>query len=148
MPRSRLNRIGKPLREANILRVVVSPESLVMNVPARHDVVLGRRDRKELTEGFSVLLDEAFRFLAIRSYAVTDRIDHPAFDVMESLGVVTPVGGLPRRSALSRFTPVIGISVALLGLVLVRRKVGLPQDLPDFFHGERLVIHCILQQYV
>ena len=66
MPRSRLNRIGKPLREANILRVVVSPESLVMNVPARHDVVLGRRDRKELTEGFSVLLDEAFRFPAIR----------------------------------------------------------------------------------
>ena len=101
MPRSRLNRIGKPLREANILRVVVSPESLVMDVPARHDVVLGRCNRKELTEGFSVLLDEAFRFLAIRNYAVADRIDHPAFDVVESLGVVTPVGGLPRSGALS-----------------------------------------------
>ena len=111
-PRDALDRVGKPLCEANLLRIVVLlAESLVMDVPARHDVVLGWRDRKELTEGFSVLLDEAVRLLAIRSYAVADRIDHPAFDVMESLGVATPVGGLPRSSALSRFTPVVSVTI-------------------------------------
>ena len=49
-PRDALDRVGKPLREANLLRIVVLAESLVVDVAARHDVVLGGRDRKELAE--------------------------------------------------------------------------------------------------
>ena len=101
LPRSRLDRVGKPLREANILRVVMIPESLFVNVPSRHDVVLGGRDRKELTESFSVFLDQASSPLAVRSDTITNRIDHPAFNVMESLGILPPVGGSPRSRAFS-----------------------------------------------
>ena len=50
LPRDALDRVGKPLREANLLRIVVLAESLVVDVAARHDVVLGGRDRKELAE--------------------------------------------------------------------------------------------------
>ena len=50
LPRNMLDRIGKPLCEANLLRIVVLAESLVGDVAARHDVVLGGRDRKELAE--------------------------------------------------------------------------------------------------
>ena len=50
MPRNALDRGGKPLCETNLLRIVVLAESLVGDVAARHDVVLGGRDRKELAE--------------------------------------------------------------------------------------------------
>jgi hypothetical protein len=95
-----------------------------------------------------MFLDEAGRPLAVSSGIIANCIDHPAFNVMESLSILPPVGGLPRSSAFSRFTPVIGISVAFLGLVLVRRKVGVSQDLPDLFQGELIVIHCVLHKYV
>ena len=49
-PRDALDRVGKPLCEANLLRIVVLAESLVIDVAARHDAVLGGHDRKELAE--------------------------------------------------------------------------------------------------
>ena len=148
LPRDMLDRIGEPLREASLLRIVVFAESLVVDVPARHDVVLGRRDRKELTESFSMFLDEAGRSLAVRSGTIANRVDHPAFNVVETLGILPPFRSAPRGCTPARFTPVIGISVALFGLVLVSRKVGVSQDLPDLFKGEFVVIHCILQQCI
>ena len=44
--------------------------------------------------------------------------------------------------------PVIGLAVAFLGSRLVGREVGVPQNLPDLFDGQRVVVHCILQEYV
>ena len=58
LPRNRLDRIGEPLRETSLLRIVVFAETLVVDVRARHDVVLGGRNREELTESFSMFLDE------------------------------------------------------------------------------------------
>ena len=67
------DRIRKPLGEAFLLRVVMRAESLVSDVRARDQVVLGRRDRKELTESFSMFLDEAGRPLAVRSGTIMFR---------------------------------------------------------------------------
>ena len=44
--------------------------------------------------------------------------------------------------------PVVGLAVAFLGSSPVGSKVGVPQDLPDLFDGQRVIVHCILQEYV
>ena len=80
-----------------------------------------------------MLLDKADGPLAVRGDTIANCLDHPAFDVMESLRVLMPFHSAPRGCTPARFTPVIGISVAFFGLALVSRKVGVSQDLPDVF---------------
>ena len=80
-----------------------------------------------------MLLDKADGPPTVRGDTIANCVDHPAFDVVESLRVLTPFRSAPRGCTPARFTPVIGISVAFFGLVLVSRKVGVSQDLPDVF---------------